>query len=68
MSGKNRYLPRAHISEAKFREVSRLFCAGITADQAAQIISLNPKTTLRLFTLLRLRAMGFTLDACPFHG
>ncbi|MDR0631760.1 MAG: IS1595 family transposase, partial [Holosporaceae bacterium] len=33
MSKKNRYIRRAHISGAKFREILRLFGADLTATQ-----------------------------------
>jgi hypothetical protein len=42
-----------HISEAKFRQSLRFFCADLTASQATDLSGLDRKTALRLFTLSR---------------
>ena len=51
---KNKYLKNAKISEAKFRAVVRLFAADVPALTAAGLLSLNPRSSQRLYTLLRL--------------
>lgn len=41
---KNKYMNRSHISEAKFREVVRLFSVDLDATQIAKITKLNRNT------------------------
>ncbi len=60
---------RAHISEAKFREVLKLFCADIPALTVAGLVSLSVQTTQRLYDRLRLRILEMAVDeARPFAG
>jgi hypothetical protein len=47
MAQRNRYLRHARISEAKFRQILRLF-ADLTASQATELSGLDRKTTPRL--------------------
>ena len=53
MQRKTRYQFRARVSERKFRDALRLFCADMTADRAVELCSANSKMALALFTLLR---------------
>jgi transposase len=68
MAQKNRYLRHARISEAKFRQSLRFFCADLTASQATDLSGLDRKTTLRLFTLFRARMAEIATRDCPFAG
>ena len=68
MAQKNRYLFRGRISERKFRDLLRLFCADITADRAAELAGLNRKTALAIFALLRARMAELAAAECPFDG
>lgn len=54
---KNKYLKHSHISEAKFRQLLRLFCKDLTAQEAAIELDLNRKTVNRLYGLLRVRIL-----------
>jgi transposase len=49
----NKYLKRSHISEAKFRQVVRLFCEDMTATQIASLSGLNRNTVNRLLLHIR---------------
>ncbi len=68
MAQKNIYLFRGEISERKFRDLVRIFALDITADRAAALTGLNPKTTTALYTLLRQRMADLALKECPFQG
>ena len=52
---KNRYMKGTHISERKFREILRLFCADLTATQIAEIAKIERKTANRILQHLRNR-------------
>lgn len=43
---KNRYLKRSHISEAKFRQVVRLFCEDLMATQITELAIAKVKQNL----------------------
>ncbi len=49
----NKYFKRSHISEAKTRQVVRLFCEDMTATQIASLTGLNRNTVNRLLTVIR---------------
>jgi transposase len=57
---KNKYLKSARISEAKFRELLRLFAEDIPALSATRLLRLNYNTTHRIYTLLRRRIVELT--------
>ena len=50
---RNRYLKRSHISEAKTRQIVRLFCEDITATQIASLTGVNRNTINRILTHIR---------------
>ena len=52
---KNRYIKRSHISESKFRQLLRLFCADLTATQTLELMRIERKTVNRIFQLFRER-------------
>ena len=52
---KNKYVLRSKISEAKFRQLVRLFCVDLTAIQIAQVAVLNRNTVNRLLQGIRER-------------
>ena len=52
---KNRYIKRSHISESKFRQLLRLFCADLTATQTSELMRIERKTVNRIFQLFRER-------------
>lgn len=47
MTGKNRYVKMTHISERKFRELLKYFCADVSATSAADLTGLNRNTVNR---------------------
>jgi len=47
---KNKYVNRSKISEAKFRQVVKLFALDLTATQTAELTGLNRNTVNRLFS------------------
>ena len=52
---KNKYLHRSRISEAKFREIIRLFTLDIEATKIAKISQLNRNTINRILRLIRIQ-------------
>jgi transposase len=50
---KNKYMNRSHISEAKFRQIIRLFSADLEASQIAEITKISRNTINAI--LLRIR-------------
>ena len=66
---KNKYLKSSRISEAKFRELLRLFAADIPALTATKLLRLNYRTTHRIYTLLRQRIVRLSwAEFTPFFG
>ena len=52
---KNKYVIRSRISEAKFREIIKLFSLDLEADKVAQIVNLSRNTINKYFKAIRLR-------------
>lgn len=55
MTTKNKYLNHAHISERKFKEILKYFCADETASKTSFYTKVTRKTINRIFNLLRKR-------------
>ena len=55
---KNKYLERSKVSEAKYRQILRLFCDDLSAAQIAKLSRLNRNTVNRLLMNLRIRIAG----------
>lgn len=68
MSCKNKYVRRSHISEAKFRQVLKLFCMDVPAVDCAGFCGLNRNTADRYYRLFRLRIMEICERESPFTG
>lgn len=64
----NKYLHRSRISEAKFREIIRLFSLDIEASKIAKICKLNRNTINRILQLLRIRLAEYCEDQSPYSG
>ncbi len=64
----NKYLKRSHISEAKFRQVVRLFCEDMTAVQIASLTRLNRNSVNRLLTYIRTVIVKHCEAASPLSG
>jgi transposase len=65
---KNRYIKFAHISEAKFMEILRLFCEDLNAVQISNIAKINRNTTNRILQLLRARIAKFAEEESCFSS
>ena len=61
MKPQNKYINHAHISERKFKEVLKYFCADDTALKTSRYTGLNRHTVERIYTLLRERILQITL-------
>ena len=65
---KNKYVCRSKISEAKFRQIVRLFVLDLNANQIAELTDLNRLTILRYLMAIRERIAGFCEAESPFQG
>ena len=65
---KNKYANRSKISEAKFRQIIRLFCLDLDASQIAQLVLLNRNTVNRFLSAIRIRIAEFCESESPFSG
>ena len=54
---KNKYIIRSRISEAKFREILRLFCADLTSTSVSELTGISRVTTNKIFNSIRLRIL-----------
>ena len=68
MTMKNKYANRSKISEAKFRQVVKLFAADLDAGQIAEIASINRNTVNRYLAAIRLRIAEYCEDESPVQG
>jgi len=68
MAMKNKYILRSKISEAKFRQLVRLFCVDLNATQIAQVAGLNRNTVNRLLQGIRERIAVACEAESPFSG
>lgn len=64
----NKYFRRSHISEAKSRQVVRLFCEDMTATQIASLTGLNRNTVNRLLTQIRRVIVRYCETVSPLSG
>ena len=62
MKPKNKYMTRTHISERKFREILRYFCADETASKTSFYTKVGRKTITKIFNLLRNRILELTIE------
>ncbi len=65
---KNKYVTKSHLSERKFRELLKLFCADVTALSAARLTGLNRNTANRYYSLFRSRIAEICEADSPFSG
>jgi len=68
MPGKNKYINRSRISEAKFRDIVRYFSLDLDAHKIAILTNLNRNTINRYVTLIRQRVAEFCESETPFKG
>ena len=65
---KNKYIKHTHISECKFREILRLFCADLTSTQIAEVAKVNRNTINRILQLLRKRIVELAESESCFEA
>lgn len=65
---KNKYANRSKISEAKFRELVKLFALNLEATQIAKLTGLNRNTVNRFLRAIRQRLAEFCEQQSPFSG
>lgn len=65
---KNKYIHRSKISEAKFRQLVKLFALDLTATQAAELTGLNRNTVNRLYSAMRERIAEYSRQISPVRG
>ena len=65
---KNKYVKKSHLSERKFRELLRLFCADLTALSAASLTGRNRNTVNRHHGMPRARIAEACEADSPFDG
>ncbi len=65
---KNKYSKRAKISEARFRELVRLFCVDLDASQISKITGLNRNTVNRYIRAIRVEIAKRCEEESPFSG
>jgi transposase len=68
MTGKNKYANRSKISEAKIRELIRLFALNLDATQIAVLTGLNRNTVNRFLKGLRERIARYCEEQSPLSG
>ena len=65
---KNKYVNRSKISEAKFRQLVKLFALDLTATQATELTGLNRNTVNRLYSAMRRRIAEYSRQTSPVTG
>ena len=68
MTGLNKYYKRSHISEAKFRQIIKLFCHDLPASKVAQMTDVSRVTINRIYLKLRIRVAYLCEQASSLSG
>ncbi|WP_434352914.1 IS1595 family transposase [Psychrobacter sp. HD31] len=68
MTGLNKYYKRSHISEAKFRQIIKLFCHDLPASKVSEMSGVSRVTINKLFLKLRVRIAQLCEQASPLSG
>ena len=64
----NRYVFRSHISEAKFRQIVRLFALDLEATKVAQLTHVSRRTINHFFQAFRIRMARECEHHAPVRG
>ena len=64
----NKYVNRSRISEAKFREIVKLFSLDLEADQVSKITLLSRNTINKYFKAFRIRIVEYCNITSPYSG
>jgi len=67
-TGRNRYIPRSHLSEAKVRQILRLFALDLEATKVAALTRVSRRVVNRVFHELRVRMAQACEASTPFRG
>jgi len=67
-TGRNRYIPRSHLSEAKVRQVIRLFALDLEATKVATLTGVSRRVINRIFAQLRVRIAAACEAERPVRG
>ncbi len=65
---RNKYVKNAKISEAKFREILRLFCLDIEAKKVSELTKLNRVTVNKFYRKIRERIAEICESESPFEN
>ena len=65
---RNKYIYRSRISEAKFRQIVRLFCLDLTAVQTAELSGISRNSVNKHLTAIRRRIAEFCESESPCSG
>lgn len=68
MTGLNKYYKRSHITEAKFRQIIKLFCHDLPASTVAEMTGISRVTINKLYLKLRLRLAYLCEQTSPLSG
>ena len=68
MERKNKYIKRSKISEAKFRQIVKLFCMDLNANQIAELADLNRNTINKYLGGIRQRIAEYCEQTSPMSG
>lgn len=68
MKPQNKYYNRSRISEKKFREVLKYFCADLTAGKTSEFTNLNRNTINSIFQKLRIKIAQESEEMNPISG
>ena len=68
MAKGNKYKKRSRVSDAKFRQILKLFCVDLNASQIAELTSLNRNTVNSYLRTFRLRIAEICETQSPYSG
>lgn len=68
LTGRNRYIVRSHLSEAKVRQIIRLFALDLEATKVAELAGVSRRTVNRVCQALRERMAAACERHAPFRG
>ena len=68
MAKGNKYKKRSRVSDAKFRQILKLFCVDLNASQIAKLTSLNRNTVNSYLRMFRLRIAEICETQSPYSG
>ena len=68
LTGRNRYFVRSHLSEAKFRQIIRLFALDLEATKVATLTGVSRRRVTRILQGVRIRMARACEAHAPFGG